>query len=175
MIKNFPKGWHVLYVKSRHEKKVHDLLLDVSLDSFLPMIKTTRKWSDRMKTSLKPLFPSYVFVNIKSSRDFHKALSVRSEGSFVRFGTKYARVSETDMCLIKLLTSSTSIKDVEVGVDLPLEGSFKVVNEGALLGLKCKVLNVNNKNKIVVRIESIQQNICVTIPVSYLSDLKTAV
>lgn len=175
MIKNFPKGWHVLYVKFRHEKKVHDLLSDASLESFLPMIKTTRQWSDRVKTSLNPLFPSYVFVNIKSSLDFHKALNLKSVGTFVKIGTKYAGVSEKDMCLIKFLTSSAGIKDIEIGVELPLEGSFMMINVGALSGLKCKVLNVNNSNKVIVSVESIQQNISVTLPVGYLSDLKIAV
>lgn len=72
----FTNGWYALYVKSRCEKKVHKSLKDISLESFLPQVIKIRQWSDRKKTILKPLFPSYVFVNINSSLEFHKALSV---------------------------------------------------------------------------------------------------
>ena len=57
-------GWYVLYVKSRHERKVDDLLKENQLESFLPLVKTVRKWSDRNKIIQMPLFPSYVFVKI---------------------------------------------------------------------------------------------------------------
>ncbi|MGY0408867.1 MAG: transcription termination/antitermination NusG family protein [Polaribacter sp.] len=88
---NFNIGWHVIYVKYRWEKKVHESLQEISLESFLPQIKTIKQWSDRKKTVLKPLFPSYVFVNINTSLEFHKALSVNGACTYIRFGKEYAR------------------------------------------------------------------------------------
>ena len=45
------KNWYVLYVRSRHEKKVHQLLQEKGIESSLPLIKTIRIWSDRKKKS----------------------------------------------------------------------------------------------------------------------------
>ena len=36
----FNTGWHVLYVKSRYEKKVYKFLKEESLEPFLPLVKT---------------------------------------------------------------------------------------------------------------------------------------
>ena len=39
IVMNFNIGWHVLYVKSRWEKKVCEALQELSLEAFLPQIK----------------------------------------------------------------------------------------------------------------------------------------
>ncbi|MEM6684288.1 MAG: transcription termination/antitermination NusG family protein, partial [Bacteroidota bacterium] len=86
-------GWYVLYVRSRCEKKVYESLKEISLESYLPQVKTIQQWSDRKKVVHKPLFPSYIFVNINSSLEFHKALSVNGACSYIRFGKEYANVT----------------------------------------------------------------------------------
>jgi hypothetical protein len=79
-------GWHVLSVRSRWKKKVHESLKDISVEQFLPEIRTIRKWSGRNKTVLKPWFPSYVFFNVKAFLEFHRALSVHGTCTYIRFG-----------------------------------------------------------------------------------------
>ena len=37
---------------------------DEGIEAFLPLIKTVRQWSDRKKTVVLPLIPSYVFVSL---------------------------------------------------------------------------------------------------------------
>ncbi|UZO79154.1 hypothetical protein NBT05_09240 [Aquimarina sp. ERC-38] len=86
MSKNFKSGWYVLYVQLCHEKKVHNLLEENQLESFLPMIKTVREWSDRKKTIFKLLFLSYFFVKVSSSLEHHKSLSVDGAYRYVHFG-----------------------------------------------------------------------------------------
>ncbi|MCL1937482.1 MAG: hypothetical protein FWF52_03685 [Candidatus Azobacteroides sp.] len=62
MKKNLAEGWHVVYTKVRHEKKVHEELINQKYHSYLPAIRYTAKWSDRQKITEKLLFPSYVIV-----------------------------------------------------------------------------------------------------------------
>ncbi|WP_428742647.1 UpxY family transcription antiterminator [Tenacibaculum sp.] len=163
MIK-FDCGWYVLYVKSCWEKKVHESLKEISLESFLPQIKTIRQWSDRKKVIMKPLFPSYVFVYINSSLGFHKALSVNGAFSYIRFGKEYARVPEKEINQIKLLIGDEGIEDMEITEQRPKVGEIKKITNGPLEGLDCEIIKVNNQSKIIVRIESLQQNILVTVP-----------
>lgn len=46
---NYASGWHVMYVKSRWEKRVDESLKESSLESFVPLTRTLRQWSDRKK------------------------------------------------------------------------------------------------------------------------------
>ena len=43
------KKWFAIYVKSRSEKKVHEQLEDIGIESFLPLITRVKQWRDRKK------------------------------------------------------------------------------------------------------------------------------
>jgi transcription antitermination factor NusG len=55
-------SWFVLYTAARAEKKVEARLKEMGVDVFLPIHRTKRKWSDRVKVVDSPLFNSYIFV-----------------------------------------------------------------------------------------------------------------
>ncbi len=167
---NFNIGWHILYVKSRSERKVHEYLTEISLESFLPEYKSVRQWSDRKKIITKPLFPSYVFVNINSSMDFHKALSVQGACTYISFGKDYAKVSDKEIERIKLFVKAEGLTEVETNVQLPKVGEVRTITDGALKGLECEILKVDNTNKIIVRIDSLKQNIMATIPAEVICE-----
>src|SRR5579863_6439181 len=48
--------WFAIRTRSRHEKTVADQLERQKIESFLPLVKTTHKWSDRKKEVELPLF-----------------------------------------------------------------------------------------------------------------------
>lgn len=168
LLTNFTKNWLVLYVRSRWEKKVHDALERIDIESFLPLTQTSKQWSDRKKIIYEPLFPSYVFVKIKSSLDFHKALSTNGACSYISFGREYAKVHSSEIDKIKMLVNAENILDLEVDNNPIKVGLVKTIKQGSLRGLECEILKINNKNKVVVRIDSLQQNILATIPVDYI-------
>ena len=58
-------NWYVLYVQSRKEKKVAEMLQEMKVQVYCPHIKEIRQWSDRKKTIESPLFKSYVFVRLQ--------------------------------------------------------------------------------------------------------------
>ncbi|UZO81157.1 UpxY family transcription antiterminator [Aquimarina sp. ERC-38] len=151
-----------MYVKSRHENKVNQLLLQDGLDAFCPMIKSIRTWSDRKKTIYKPLFPSYVFVNIQSSLDFYKALNANGACAYIKFGKEYALATEKEIEGIKSLLSSQNISNISTENLRNIVGQKKIIKNGSLQGLECEIVNTNNLNKIVVKIESLRQCIIAT-------------
>jgi len=162
------KGWYVLCVKSFHERKVYDQLLESSIEAFLPLIETIKKWSDRKKVILKPLFPSYIFVNIRTSLDFYKALNLNGAYTYIRFGVNYAKVKEHEINKIKLLIGDKEITDIDIALMPLVVGETKRITFGPLCGMDCEILKVNNQNKVIVRIDSIQLNITASIPLHYL-------
>jgi transcription antitermination factor NusG len=58
------KKWFVVYTRSRCEKKVYTVLTKRGVESYCPLNKCLRNWSDRKKVILEPLFRSYVFVRV---------------------------------------------------------------------------------------------------------------
>ena len=57
--------WFVLKVKPRHEKKVSDILENLSIVIYNPTIEVFRKWSDRVKKVKLPAIPGIIFVKTK--------------------------------------------------------------------------------------------------------------
>ncbi|MEW7293163.1 UpxY family transcription antiterminator [Aquimarina sp. 2304DJ70-9] len=168
-------GWYVLYVRSRQEKKVDNLLKESHLESFLPLVKTVRQWSDRKKIIEAPLFPSYVFVKINSAQDFYKASSIEGACTFVRCGGEYALAQDDEIQKIKLFLGSKDVTNVSKSNDTLEVGEVMMIQYGSLAGLECEVLKVNNESKIVVRLNSINQSITATIPSQFLSKISKAV
>ena len=58
------KNWYAIYTKPRWEKKVHATLSGRGMESYCPLNKVHKKWSDRVKLVEEPLFKSYVFVHV---------------------------------------------------------------------------------------------------------------
>src|SRR3984893_15304411 len=56
--------WYAAYTCANHEKKVCEQLEQRSVESFLPLYETVRRWKDRRMRLQLPLFPGYVFVRM---------------------------------------------------------------------------------------------------------------
>ena len=169
----FRKGWYVLYVKSRHEKKVDALLNRHHFESYLPIVNKLKKWSDRKKLVSTPLFPSYVFVYINRKEDFSKTLTLDGICCFISFAGKFARVKDEEVRDIKLLLNG-EYDNIEISHSLPKAGEIKTIQYGLLSGKECEVVKVNNKEKILVRVDSIQMHITATLPIEYLGPTKVS-
>jgi len=168
---NFKNKWYLLYVKPRHEKKVVKLLLENNIEAFSPMVNVVKQWSDRKKIVKQPLFPSYVFINVYNSSDFYKPLSIQGVYSFVRLGNERASVKESEINQIKLLIENEDLSDIESNDEVFKIGDKTKITHGLLNGLECQIINVNNQNKIIVRIYSLQKNITAVLPNHCLSKL----
>ena len=166
---NTYSGWHVLYVKFQHEKKIESLLKDLELDSFVPTITTVRQWADRKKKVVQPLFPTYIFLNVHSKNEFYKALHVDGVFRYVRFGEKYAKLRSIEIDRIKCFLNLEGLSEIDTSSYFPSKGELMTINYGPLKGLECKVIRANSKHKIFVSIESLRKNIVATIPYYYLS------
>src|SRR6202451_3465888 len=53
--------WFALQVRTRHESGVANYLQGQGYESFLPLYKCRKRWSDRIKEVQTPLFPGYLF------------------------------------------------------------------------------------------------------------------
>jgi len=159
-------GWHVIYTKPRHEKKVFEELIYHKYNSYLPLIKQTSIWSDRQKIIDKPLFPSYVFVFLNNMVEYYQTLQINGAVSFIRFNNHPAIVKESEIETIKkMIESCSQIELVQQEIKV---GDKRLIQSGPLAGFECEIVSVNGKNKILVRINSLKQNITAELNTSYL-------
>src|SRR5467141_2360947 len=56
--------WYAAYTCANHEKRVREQLEQRSVELFLPVYETVRRWKDRRMQLQMPLFPGYVFVRM---------------------------------------------------------------------------------------------------------------
>ena len=94
------KKWLAIYTRPRWEKKVNQLLTEKGLESYCPLNKVRRKWSDRYKVVEEPLFKSYVFVKV-SDEDRSNVRMTTGAINFVYWDGKPAVVKEKEIIAIR--------------------------------------------------------------------------
>ena len=60
----FEPHWYAAYTCANHEKRVVQQFQRRSVECFLPLYESVRRWKDRRVRLHLPLFPGYVFVRI---------------------------------------------------------------------------------------------------------------
>ncbi len=77
--------WYAAYTCAQHEKRVAEQLVERTVEHFLPLYASVRRWKDRRVALELPLFPGYVFVRL-ALRDRLRVLQVPSVVRLVGFG-----------------------------------------------------------------------------------------
>ncbi len=77
--------WYAAYTCAQHEKRVAEQLAERTVEHFLPLYASVRRWKDRRVRLELPLFPGYVFVRL-ALRDRLRVLQVPSVVRLVGFG-----------------------------------------------------------------------------------------
>lgn len=164
---NNSKNWYAIYSRSRAEKKVHAELERQSIECFLPLQKKLRQWKDRKKWVEMPLIPGYCFVHV-SRQEYDKVLQTDNVVCYVRFEGKAAEIRERQIEDLKKMIRQNDF-EVEITHENFRPGKKVEIIQGALMGLQGELTEIRGKRKFLIRIEQIEQNFVVEVPVEYLS------
>lgn len=161
------KNWHVIYTRSRAEKKVAEELTNKGIENFLPIQKQLRKWKDRKKWVEVPLISGYCFVRI-SRKEYDEVLQTNHVVCYVTFNGKAATVPEKQMQDLKRLTEQN---DVEVNVTHEnFEPGQKVeIIAGPMMGIRGELVEARGKQKFILRFEQISSIFHIEISADHLS------
>jgi transcription antitermination factor NusG len=146
------KKWYALYTKPRWEKKIHQSLQIKGFESYCPLNKVRRKWSDRIKVVEEPLFKSYLFVRLDEAAKT-EVRYVDGVLNFVYWNGKPAVVKDEEIIEIKKFMSE--YEDVQVNNIDVKPADEVVINQGVMMGTSGRVLRVLSNNIIEVRIDSL--------------------
>jgi transcription antitermination factor NusG len=162
------KKWYALYTRPRWEKKVNHLLTGKGVETYCPLNKVRRKWSDRMKTVEEPLFKSYVFVRI-ADEEQSKVRMTHGVMNFVYWQGRPAVVKDKEIDIIrKFLNEYENVKAEPIN----LRPQTKVrIQQGIFMDKEATILKVH-KNKVQVVVESIGYSLVALVDKSNLTTVK---
>ncbi len=163
------KKWFAIYVKSRSEKKVHEQLDDIGIESFLPLITRVKQWSDRKKKVEEPLFRSYLFVHI-SDNEYYNVLNITGVVKFICFERKPVEIPKNQIIAIKEYINDTDLHDVNYE-DFK-EGELVRVKSGQMKDLVGRFVKINGKHRVIIDIEAVGQSLAINIARSNVEAVK---
>jgi transcription antitermination factor NusG len=159
--------WYAIYTKPRWEKKVHSLLADKKIESYCPLNKVRKKWSDRMKTVEEPLFKSYVFARVNEEEQT-KVRMTAGVMNFVYWQGKPAIIPAREIETIrKFLNEYENV--LTEPVQLREDGKV-IIRQGLFMDREAKILKIEG-NRVKVIIESIGYALVASIDKKNLSTL----
>lgn len=162
-----PSSWYALHVLANAEFVVEEALDRAhGIEVFLPTWAERTEWSDRQKTTIRPLFPGYLFVNCDIA--FCQSHLSRIPG------------------IIKVLPTSLNPQPVDaeqienvrraLATRLPatpcpyITGDVVLIDKGPLAGVKGIVQRTKRGTEVIIRVELLRG--CVSVHVDAADVLK---
>jgi len=86
--------WYVVRTKPRQERMADFHLRQLSVETFLPLLKLETEGRRQEKNGVMPLFPRYLFARFELTENYRAVSFSRGVSNIVEFGLKPAEVSE---------------------------------------------------------------------------------
>jgi transcriptional antiterminator RfaH len=145
-------SWYVLYTKSRTEKIVADKLRERGIEVYCPLIKTKRKWSDRIKTVEEPLFRSYCFVNLEEQQRA-TVFGVPGIVRYLYWMNKPAVVRDSEIDIIRRMLND--IDNNQIQIETFTSADRIKIKSGCFTDTEGNVISQHGKT-LIVFIDSLQ-------------------
>lgn len=162
-----PADWFALTTRTQHERAVAEQLAAHSLEAYIPLYRTRRRWSDRIKIIELPLFPQYVFSRFTPESRL-KVMGIPSVVSIVGFGGKPSPINEEEIDTLKRLAAQAQVMPwpfLRVGERVR-------VCDGPLSGVEGILVREKAAYRVVVNVEMLQRAVAVEIERDLLEPVK---
>lgn len=152
-----PPNWYALRVRPNAEKAAAESLRLAGLEEFLPLARTRRHWSDRVKLLDIPLFPGYLFCRVSLDIPY-RIVDTPGVIGFVGFhGTPEPIPVEEIDAVKRMLDARRRLRCMA----LLREGQRVEVRDGPLAGLQGVLARIKNENHLVVHLHLLQRSVAV--------------
>ncbi len=158
-----PDSWLVVWTESRAEKKVEGRLAAMGLTPWLPTVTERRRWSDRWRDVVCPLFPGYLFAKA-GLVEWYNVLRTPGVLTVVRHDGRPALLADD---FVRRLREAIERKDTAPeAVAEPVEyhpGEEVIVQEGPLVGLRGVVRESRHGARLVIWVAEVGRGVAFTI------------
>lgn len=149
----FRELWYAVHVRYNLEFKTLQRLQTAGIEAFLPSYRSVRKWSDRVVTLDRPLFPGYLFVRTA----WHDKLRVVSQsGVLSMVGGPDSNVDSNTIERLRLAVATSSVEAYDEPGIVP--GDRVRVISGPFIGLEGKLGRWQSKCRIIVTLQTVDRS-----------------
>jgi len=154
--------WYALFTEHQHEKKVVRQLHQRKLEAFCPTYQEQHIWRNRQKKTIElPLFPSYVFAQLRSD-EYYKALMLTSVHRIVGTSSGPVAVSDQEIQFLRRDAIRTQCKPYK-GLAI---GERVRIRSGPMEGVEGVLTRHHNAVALVVSVAAINQSVSLHIDAS---------
>jgi transcription antitermination factor NusG len=161
-------SWYALQVRSRRENLVAAHMSGQGIECFLPLYKSVRRWSDRLKELEQPLFPGYLFCRF----DFQKRsplLMTPGVIQIVGVGRTPMAVDDTELQAVRQAVLSGVPNQPWPYLEV---GERVRVNYGSLSGLEGVLVNFKGSHRVVLSVTLLQRSVAMEIDLEWATPLR---
>jgi transcription antitermination factor NusG len=152
--------WYAIRVQSKYEQLVAGSLRGKGYEEYLPLYRSRRRWSDRVKEIDLPLFPGYLFCRFDVNDRLMPILTTPGVISIVGAGKSPIAISNQEIAAVQAIIRSGLPTQPWPGLTV---GSRVFIQEGPLAGIEGICLNVDKVFKLIVSIPLLQRSVAVEI------------
>jgi transcription antitermination factor NusG len=151
--------WFALRVRSRYENTVATILGGKGYEWFLPLYKSRRAWSDRIKEIQLPLFPGYIFCRFDLQ---HRLPILTTPGVVTVVGISKCPIPIDDAEIAAIQATVRSGLQSRPWPFLQI-GQKVRVEYGPLCGLEGILLDFKGQRRLVLSVTLLQRSVAVEV------------
>jgi transcription antitermination factor NusG len=161
-VEDLAPRWYAANTRANHEKRVAQQAERRSLECFLPLYESVRRWKDRRVRLDLPLFPGYVFVRL-TLRDRLRVLEIPGVARLVGFDGHPTPVPNEDIETIRTCLAGRHPMQPHRYVQ---RGQRVRVSSGPLAGLTGIVVRQKNCTRFVISLDLLMRSVSVELDAS---------
>ncbi len=157
--------WFAIQVRTSAEKIATNLLQYKGFECFLPLSKSRRRWSDRIKELEVALFPGYLFCRFDPGNRL-PILKTPGVIQIVGIGKIPAPVDDCEIAALQRVGKSGVPARPWPFLQV---GRVARIEYGPLRGLTGIVVNVKSESKLILSVTLLQRSVAVEVECDWLS------
>jgi transcription antitermination factor NusG len=149
--------WFALQVRSRYEQTICCLLRAKGFQPMLPLYRSRRRWSDRIKEIQTPLFPGYLFCQF----DPHNRLPILSTPGVIQMvgiGKQPEPIDSAEIAAIQSLAQCDLGRQPWPFLEI---GQKVQIMSGPLCGLEGILIDFKGVRRVVLSVSLLRRSVAV--------------
>jgi len=158
-VEHSERHWYAVYTCANHEKSVAERIDRRSIECFLPLYESARRWKDRRVRLELPLFPGYIFVRLALIERL-KVLEIPGVVRLVGFDGHPTPLPMEDIDTIRACLARRQYLSPHPYLH---RGQRVRVSRGPLEGLTGILVRKKNRTRFVISLEMLMRSVAVEI------------
>ena len=164
------RAWYAVRVRSQYERAVQLRLQSLSIEEFVPTYEVEVRWTDRVKRSIRPLFPGYVFGRFDARSEGFRVIQQTGVVQILGSNLDPTPIPDEQINTVrKLIESALPIQPSDFAI-----GEAVTIASGPLAGVRGIVQKLKGSTRIVVNMEILRRSVNVEVEAALVEHIQEA-